>query len=137
MKNLSKTRALIMVAAFVLPLPFFSGCLSLSKLTGYFKQDPCYTHTVRWPGESLSVIAKWYTGNGENWKILARANPELEPDRIRVGETIRIPENIMQTKKPLPQGFLQLRGETPPARLSSKPPEEPPKLFGPKPYPSQ
>jgi hypothetical protein len=137
MKSLLKTGAPIIVAAFALPLLFLSGCLSLEKLTGYFKQDPCYTHTVRWPGENLYIIAKWYTGNGENWKILARANPELDPDRIRVGETIRVPEKIMQTKKPLPQGFVQSRSETPAGRVSSKPPEEPPRLFGPKPYPSQ
>ena len=24
---------------------------------------PCYLHEVRWPEESLSVIASWYTGN--------------------------------------------------------------------------
>jgi hypothetical protein len=125
------------VAAFLLPLLFLSGCLSLEKLTGYLRQDACYTHTVRWPGENLYVISKWYTGNGENWKILARANPGLDPDRIRVGETIRVPEHIMQTKKPLPQEFIQSRTEKQAGRIQSEPREEPPRLFGPKPYPSR
>ena len=137
MKNFLKSRSPIILAAFLLPALFNTGCLSLDKLTGYFKQDPCCLHTVRWRGENLYVIAKWYTGDGENWRVLARANPELEPDRIRVGETIRIPEKIMQTKKPLPQDFVRPRNEPHAGHVSSKPPEEPPRLFGPKPYPSQ
>ena len=137
MKNLLKSGSPIVLAAFLLPALFNSGCLSLDKLTGYFKPDPCYVHTVRWRGENLYVIAKWYTGDGGNWRILARANPELEPDRIRVGESIRIPEKIMQTQEPLPQNFVRPRNELPAERVSSKPPEETPRLFGPKPYPSQ
>ena len=137
MKNLLKGKSPIVLAAFLFPVLFLSGCLSLEKLTGYFKEDPCYIHTVRWPGENLYVIAKCYTGEGGNWKILARANPKLEPDRIRVGDTIRVPEKIMQTKKPLPQDFVQPRNETHAGRVSPKPTEEPPRLFGPKPFPSQ
>lgn len=113
------------------------GCLSLESLTGRFKRDPCYTHTVRWPGETLYLISKWYTGNGDNWRTLARANRGLDPDRIRVGETIRVPEGIMQTRKPLPQEFVQPRSEKHPAQTVSKPPDDPPSLFGPKPYPAR
>ena len=137
MKNFLKAMPLKKVAAFVLPLLFLSGCLSLQKLTGYFRQDAYYRHTVRWPGENLYLISKWYTGSGENWKILARANSEHDPDRILVGETIRVPENIMQTKKPLPQAFIPSRSQKQAERIPSEPREEPPRLFGPKPYPSQ
>lgn len=114
-----------------------SGCLSVQKITAPFRRDPCFTHTVTWPGESLYLIAAWYTGNGDNWKRIARGNPELNPDRIRVGEVIRIPEHLIQTRKPLPQAFVQSRGEKHAGHISSKPPEETPGLFGPKPYPSQ
>ena len=67
-------------------------------------QEPdVYKHTVRWRGESLSLIAKWYTGHYENWKALARANPKLNPNRIMVGNVIYIPPEMMSNKKPLPR----------------------------------
>ena len=62
-----------------------------------------FEHTVRWRGESLSLIAKWYTGRLENWKALARANPDLNPNRIMVGNVIYIPQEMMNTKEPLPR----------------------------------
>jgi hypothetical protein len=65
--------------------------------TGHFE------HTVRWRGESLSLIAKWYTGHFENWKALARANPNLNPNRIIVGDVIDIPQEMMKTKELLPR----------------------------------
>jgi hypothetical protein len=68
------------------------------------KQQPDYfEHTVRWRGESLSLIAKWYTGHLENWKALAKANPALNPNRILVGNVIYIPQEMMKTKEILPR----------------------------------
>jgi hypothetical protein len=66
-------------------------------------QPDYFEHTVRWRGESLSLIAKWYTGHLENWKALARANPDLNPNRIMVGNVIVIPQEMMNTKEPLPR----------------------------------
>ncbi|MDX1706983.1 MAG: LysM peptidoglycan-binding domain-containing protein [Desulfobacterales bacterium] len=62
-----------------------------------------YAHQVRWSGESLSLIAKWYTGHYGNWKKLAQANPGLNPNRIVLGNLIYIPPELMKTKKPLPR----------------------------------
>jgi len=66
-------------------------------------QPDYFKHTVRWRGESLSLIAKWYTGHLENWKALARANPNLNPNRIIVGNVIDIPPEMMKTKELLPR----------------------------------
>ena len=65
-----------------------------------------FTHTVKWTGESLSIIAAWYTGELENWKLLAEANPELNPNLIRIGDEIRIPEGVMVTSETLPFDFV-------------------------------
>jgi hypothetical protein len=64
-----------------------------------------HQHTVHWPGESLSLIAKWYTGAHQNWKRLAKANPSIEPRLIKPGDTIRIPSTLLKTRKPLPQNI--------------------------------
>jgi hypothetical protein len=61
-----------------------------------------FEHKVQWSGESLSLIAKWYTGHYANWKALAQANPGLNPDRIDIGNIIYIPPEIMNTQKLLP-----------------------------------
>ena len=66
-------------------------------------QSDYFEHTVRWRGESLSLIAKWYTGHFENWKALARANPNLNPNLIIVGNVIYIPQEMMETKEFLPR----------------------------------
>ena len=63
----------------------------------------CYRHTVRWPGESMSLIARWYTGSSQNWQKLAKANPRIDPNRIKKGNVIVIPTNMLKMREPLPQ----------------------------------
>jgi hypothetical protein len=63
----------------------------------------CYRHTVRWPGESLSLIARWYTGASRNWRKLAKANPRINPNFIKKGDVIVISSNLMKTREPLPE----------------------------------
>ena len=65
-----------------------------------------FKHTVRWKGESLSLIAKWYTGHYGNWKALAKTNPGLNPNRIASGDIICIPPKIMKTKAHLPRKIV-------------------------------
>jgi LysM repeat protein len=65
-----------------------------------------YYHKVKYPGETLSIIAKWYTGEVENWRALTKANPKLKPDRIIVGDKIRIPNKLLHTQKPMPRSFV-------------------------------
>lgn len=62
-----------------------------------------YKHTVRWPGETLSLIASWYTGSLKNWRKLAAVNPRLNPNRIKSGDVINIPPSLLKTRVPLPQ----------------------------------
>jgi len=70
--------------------------------SGEYRED-YYKHTVRWPGESLSLIASWYTGSSKNWRKLAKANPRLNPNRIKDGNVIIIPPSLLKTRVPLPQ----------------------------------
>jgi len=63
----------------------------------------CYRHTVSWPGESMSLIARWYTGSSRNWRKLAKANPSIDPNRIKKGHVIVIPAKLLKTREPLPQ----------------------------------
>ncbi len=94
-----------------------------------------YSHKVRWPNETLYLIAKWYTGNERNWKAIATANPELDPRKMAIGDRIAIPEDLLITRTPLPASFgrsLFRKKVKPAVSPDKKPmPAEPPKLFGP------
>jgi hypothetical protein len=70
-------------------------------------EGPYFMHTVRWRGESLSIIAAWYTGTVRNGRILAEANPQVtDPNKIPIGDKIRIPAKMLRTRETMPQGFV-------------------------------
>ena len=103
-----------------------SGCTQMGRVGEQPRKGPAYyEHKVKWKGESLSIIAHWYTGNAENWKVLAKINPGIDPNRIQIGERVRIPENFMKTKKPMPESFVasfaEEKRKTPPATPEPKP----------------
>ena len=96
------------------------GALSPAPVT----PEPDFVHVVRWHGETLSSIAAWYTASWQNWEALARANPEIDPNRIEIDDRIRIPEALLKTRKPMPSDFLP----TPAGKETVRPtpPREPP-----------
>jgi len=97
-------------------------------------------HKVRYPGESVSIIAGWYTGDIDNWKILAEVNPGLNPNVINEGMKINIPESMLKKREAMTKEFVD--SFYPKARSKSKgtgsrgqsssPDEEETPLFGPK-----
>ncbi len=95
-------------------------------------------HTVKWSGETLSIISLWYTGNQGNWKAIAQTNANLDPNRIYVGNEILIPVGLLKTQNSLPKEFVdrfysKAKKEKPkPILHPGQTQEEEPKLFGPK-----
>jgi len=86
--------------------------------------DTTYVHVVRWQGETLSSIADWYTASWQNWEALVRANPQVDPKRIEIGDRIRIPETLLKTRKPMPFDFLPSAASKKTVRPT--PPQAPP-----------
>ena len=116
--------------------------------------DGYYIHKVKFPDESISIIAKWFTGDLKNWKVLAKCNPAINPNRIFRGNKIRIPRILMTRQDPMTLEFVE-KALPGPKRIKAKNPsrsqktlvktettpkpiekEEEPVLFGPKGYPS-
>ena len=114
--------------------------VSASKSTKETKMNVTYyIHTVKWSGESLSIIAGWYTGDIKNWKILAEANPDMDPKVVVVGQKIRIPENVMTIRSPMTKAhvdkFYPKTVKQEKDKMRSTPSEqkdEIPTLYGPK-----
>lgn len=69
-------------------------------------REDVFVHTVEWPGETLPMIAQWYTGNKDNWKILAKTSPGIAAERLAVDDQILIPIELMKNNKKMPRDFL-------------------------------
>jgi len=78
-------------------------------------------HTVRHPSETLSVVAMWYTGTVRNWPLLQEYNGLPDP-RLRLGQDILVPANLVWRWDPLP-GWVVRQAQAPPAE---EPKEETP-----------
>lgn len=129
---------------------------AVSTTGGQDYPDGYYIHKVKYPDESLSIIAKWFTGDFNNWKVLAKCNPTINPNRIFLQDEIRIPRILMTRQDPITPEFVE-QARPGPKRIQAKKPsrpqttlvktavkpkpskqveEEEPILFGPKAYPS-
>jgi len=87
---------------------------------------PTFIHRVN-GGETLSAIARWYTGKEDNWRRLAQVNPAIEPQRMRIGEQIHIPRDLLIRREPMPRTVQPvLRKKTPPASAGSGEKKQPP-----------
>jgi hypothetical protein len=108
-----------------------------------------FVHTVTLQGESLSIIAKWYTGDLRNWEILAQHNPTINPNRIFKGDKIQIPRDLLVREDAMTQEFVDdsqphAKGKPASAKPAAKATKEQPAaepvtpegvpLFGPKDY---
>ncbi len=67
---------------------------------------PSVEHRVTYSGETLALIALWYTGKATNWGLIQEANPGLNPKRISLGQTISIPESLVTRSEPMPRRFI-------------------------------
>jgi hypothetical protein len=56
-------------------------------------------HYVTFPGETLSMIARWYTHDRENVGRIARINAQKNPDVLAVGDTVIVPSYLLKNRK--------------------------------------
>ncbi len=92
-------------------------------------------------GETLATIAKWYSGNANNWKVLASHNLDKEPFKLKAQEVVKIPLTLASANKEQPgfstaspkAGVRQGKKTTPPTSTTAPgPPPVTGPAFGPK-----
>lgn len=66
-----------------------------------------FIHTVKYRGETLSLIAKWYTGDLLNWKKIHAVNPNIIETRMQIGDKITIPIEMMNSFILLTKEYVQ------------------------------
>lgn len=69
-------------------------------------------HVIKYSGETLADIAAWYTGKAINWMAIRDANPSLRPERLRIGQLVLIPQEIVVNEQPMPRSFIQRSGRS-------------------------
>jgi hypothetical protein len=82
-------------------------------------------HRIAHRGETLGLIARWYTGSADNWKRLVDANPGLRVNSLQLGQVVLIPEEIVTRSEPLPASMLKSapnrsRQEAAPSNVATK-----------------
>jgi hypothetical protein len=65
-----------------------------------------FIHIIKYKGEDLTLIARWYTGSGKNWLRIVEVNPSIDHRRIQIGDSILIPESLLKTRQPMPISYV-------------------------------
>lgn len=96
------------IAAIFMVMAGMIGCAPTKiETTAPVAPEPRYlTHEVRFRGETLGLIANWYTGSTGNWQVIKDANPRMNELNIQIGDRIDIPEEIVLRTSPLPQNVV-------------------------------
>lgn len=82
--------------------PDFSNVQSgVSSTAPAIPENTVQTYTVV-GGDSLSKIAKKFYGNANHWRAIFEANRDRisDPDKIRVGQVLKIPNETSPSKEP-------------------------------------
>ena len=142
-------KASLLLLALGTILIIYNGCISTGTEKTEWKpaeavQKLPFIHIVKFPGETLPIISQWYTGDKNNWEILADANLNIDSDHMASGSRIYIPENLLKTTDPLTEEYINAfnKKNKPKVKVVNKKPESKPKplpkkdeeldLFGPK-----
>lgn len=62
-------------------------------------------HSIR-PRESLELLARWYTGNGQLWRQFYLKAPTTSTRKIHVNDDILIPYELATTQTPPTEEFI-------------------------------
>ena len=108
MKRTFSFPSVLLLVAISVCLACLTGCAMFGETGGQAEEatPDVYVHTVEWPGETLPMIAQWYTGNKDNGKVLAKTNPGIAADRLVVGDQVLIPLELVKNNKSMPKEFL-------------------------------
>ena len=108
--NRNRTRRIRFIFAICALFSITIGCSLKNGKTDSWqpieKKDMPVVHVVRYPKETLPIIAKWYTGDSRKWELLAVANPNINPDHLCAGNEVFIPDSLVKTRDPMPREFV-------------------------------
>ncbi|MCB0332156.1 MAG: LysM peptidoglycan-binding domain-containing protein [Bdellovibrionales bacterium] len=110
---------LFLMIRFVITSLLIISLTCCAALRNNQKSDQFFQHKIKYPGETLWLIANWYTGDGKNWKTLQELNTSLRHNRLRIGDTVRIPSSLLKRTSPLPKPKLSPNKNNPSASTTN------------------
>lgn len=100
---------LLITAVICFLIVLTTGCSSNNSPQPALQETKYYSHTIKNSGETLGAISRWYTGTPANWPEILKANPSIKANRLRIGQEIRIPDNLVVKREPFsPEYVAQL-----------------------------
>ncbi|MCB0338513.1 MAG: LysM peptidoglycan-binding domain-containing protein [Bdellovibrionales bacterium] len=99
---------LLLVIGMVVGILACSKCpkCSLEPMLAGLPAETVYLHTVKHEGETLALIAKWYSGDSANWTRISEYNGQIAGGVIHIGDRLRIPKSLFLASYPLPKSWL-------------------------------
>jgi len=92
----------------------FTSCVMQRKSKKSWKlvkpAKKSFVHVVKWQEETLPLISSWYTGNKNNAGRLAKANPNINTEKIVIGDNIYIPDSLLERMQKMPRRFVKSSG---------------------------
>lgn len=64
-------------------------------------------HKVSYTGETLRLIAEWYTGDVQNAGRLSKINSLNDANMLHLNQVIRIPRYLIKNRQPMPLSAVQ------------------------------
>lgn len=110
MKPIYPTRPLVVACLVMFAAAGLASC-SQHQNTGpspsgsQYSGGGTFQHVVQ-SGETLGMIADWYTGKSSNWTQIMSVNPGLRPERLKPGQIVLIPRSILIKDTPIPKGYV-------------------------------
>jgi hypothetical protein len=68
-----------------------------------------FRHSVKFQGESIGLIAEWYTGDKSNSTAITKENNNIDPARIEIGDSLIIPRGLLLNSKPLTEEYVRAK----------------------------
>jgi hypothetical protein len=100
----------VLTVGIVLICLSLSGCAALREFIfgppAPLAERSDVTHEVRYAGETLSLIAYWYTGKVDRWREIQLHNPALDAHKMKIGDIIQVPGNLVIRYTPLPSALV-------------------------------
>lgn len=83
------------------------GCSAKSQIPTALESEKVFLYHVSAAREDLETIAGWFTGTPQNWRRILSYNGSIHPYALKIGDTVRIPEQLIVRFDPIGEEYIK------------------------------